>query len=114
MTKTCECCGIEYDINLRRGKKGKITVCEDCADEAGDVIQYTGVPIYGHKTASELQINKNPLLTEYLINATKLKNKGSNMTNNIANCTKYKNLNKTEGACLHTVDAVDYKNKNGI
>lgn len=110
--KSCECCGIEYDINSRRGKSGKITVCEDCADEMGDTVKYTGNMVYDHKTSATIQINKNPLLTEYINNATKLKNKGSNMTNNVAQCTKYKNLNKTENACLVVADSVNYKNKN--
>lgn len=110
----CKDCGAEYDAASRKGKPGKFTVCNECGEEESEVTKYTGVAIYGHKTASEIQINKDPRLTEYLINATKLKNKGSNMTNNIANCTKYKNLNKTQGACLHTVDAVDYKNRSGI
>lgn len=108
----CESCGCEYNKRSRLGKPGRITVCEDCADEAGDVVKYTGVVIYGHKTAATLQINADPKLTEYLINATKLMNKGSNMTNNINQCTKYKNLSKTEGACIVTADAVDYKGKN--
>ncbi len=114
MIKVCDTCGADYDTKSRKGNPGRATQCNECGEEYEHATKYTGVPIYGHKTASELQINKDPRLTEYLINATKLKNKGSNMTNNIANCTKYKNLNKTEGACLHTVDAVDYKNKNGI
>jgi hypothetical protein len=114
MIKVCDTCGADYDTLSRRGKPGRATQCNECGEEDETTVKYTGVPIYGHKTSAELQINKDPRLTEYLINATKLKNKGSNMTNNIANCTKYKNLNKTEGACLHTVDAVDYKNKSGI
>lgn len=110
----CDTCGAEYDTKTRKGNPGKLTQCNECGEEDETTVKYTGVPIYGHKTASELQINRDPRLTEYLINATKLKNKGSNMTNNIANCTKYKNLNKTEGACIHTVDTVDYKNRNDI
>ena len=110
----CASCGAEYDMLARKGKHGRIIDCDDCADEQGDEIKYTGVLIYGHKTSAEIQINKDPRLTEYLINATKLKNKGSNMTNNIANCTKYKNLNKTEDACLKVADTPDYKNRSGM
>jgi hypothetical protein len=115
MIKTCDTCGLEYDTKSKnKNSPGRATQCNECGEEGETAVRYTGVPIYGHKTASELQINSNPMLTEYLLNATKLKNKGSNMTNNIANCTKYKNLNKTEGSCVHTVDAVDYKNRSGI
>lgn len=114
MYKICQVCAAEYDVATRLGKPGKITICGDCADEMGDITQYTGNMIYGHKCASEIQINADPKLTEYLNNATKLMNKGSNMTNNINQCTKYKNLNKTNGACLVTADAVDYKNRSGI
>jgi hypothetical protein len=110
----CTSCKTEYDIKARKGNKGKITVCDECGEEEETAVKYTGFTVYGHKTSCELQINADPRLTEYLINATKLKNKGSNMNNNIANCTKYKNLNKTEGACVHVVDALDYKNKSGI
>jgi len=111
----CETCGLEYDPKLKdKNARGKYTQCAECGEEGETAVKYTGVPIYGHKTASELQINSDPRLTEYLINATKLKNKGSNMTNNIANCTKYKNLNKTQGSCVKVADAVDYKNRSGI
>jgi hypothetical protein len=112
--KVCFSCNGEYDTLSRKGNKGKITVCNECGEEEEQTVKYTGFTVYGHKTSCELQINADPRLTEYLINATKLKNKGSNMTNNIANCTKYKNLNKTEGSCVHVVDAVDYKNRSGI
>lgn len=105
----CELCEMEYDKKDRLGKPGRITVCEDCAED--DTVPYTGVMIYGHKTSCEIQINTDPKLTEYLINATKLKNKGSNMTNNVQNVTKYKKLNKTEGACLRVADVPDYKGR---
>ena len=115
MIKVCDTCGLEYDTKSKdKNTKGRYTQCAECGEEGETAVKYTGVVIYGHKTAATLQVNKDPMLTEYLINATKLKNKGSNMTNNIANCTKYKNLNKTEGACLVTADAVDYKNRGGI
>lgn len=110
----CVSCGLEYNKLERRGKPGRAIVCDDCGEEEDSTVKYTGVLIYGHKTSAEIQINRDPRLTEYLINATKLKNKGSNMTNNIANCTKYKNLSKTEGACLKVADTPDYKNKSGM
>lgn len=28
----CEICGNEYNLEDRRGKSGKITICEDCSD----------------------------------------------------------------------------------
>jgi hypothetical protein len=114
MHRNCNICGAEYDTLSRKGKPGLYTECNECGEEGETAVKYTGVIIYGHKAGATLQVNKDPMLTEYLINATKLKNKGSNMNNNIANCTKYKNLNKTEDACLVTADAVDYKNRGGI
>lgn len=115
MHRNCDTCGLEYDPKLKdRDAPGRYTQCVECGEEGETAVKYTGFTVYGHKTSCELQINADPRLTEYLINATKLKNKGSNMNNNVANCTKYKNLNKTEGACVHVVDALDYKNKTGI
>lgn len=105
----CELCEMEYDKKQRLGKPGRITVCEDCAED--DTVPYTGYMVYGHKTSCEIQINVDPNLTEYLINSTKLKNKGSNMTSNVQQVTKYKKLNKTEGACLRVADVPDYKGK---
>jgi hypothetical protein len=111
----CVSCESEYDKRARLGKPGRATVCEECAEEEGDsAVKYTGFVVYGHKTSCELQINADPRLTEYLINATKLKQKGSNLGDNIVKCSKYKSLNKTQGACVHTVDALDYKNKSGL
>jgi hypothetical protein len=110
----CVSCGADYNKAERRGKPGRAVVCNECGEDDEPATQYTGFVVYGHKTSAELQINKDPRLTEYLINATKLMNKGSNMTNNINQCTKYKNLSKTEGACLKVADTPDYKNKSGI
>jgi hypothetical protein len=110
----CVSCGADYNKAERRGKPGRAVVCNECGEEGETTVKYTGVMVYDHKTSAQIQVNSNPALTEYLINSTKLKNKGSNMTNNIANCTKYKNLAKTEGACVHTADAFNYKNRDGI
>ena len=109
MMNTCELCEMEYDKQERLGKPGRVTVCEDCAEE--EVEKYTGVMIYGHKAGATLQINTDPALTEYLINATKLKNKGSNMTSNVQQVTKYSKLSKTEGACKQTADFWNYKGR---
>jgi hypothetical protein len=110
----CTECGSEYDRAERARSKvgGRITICEECAEEAGDIEKYTGCMIYGHKTAGALQINSDKKLTEFLIKATRLKNKGSNMNDNTVQCSRYRA--KTTGACVVTADAVDYKNRSGI
>lgn len=105
----CKDCGTEYDAASRRGKPGKFTVCNECAEENSEVTKYTGNMIYSHKTGCSIQINTDPRLTQYLINTTKLKNKGSNMHDNINQCGKFKS--KTNGACLITADAFNYKNR---
>jgi hypothetical protein len=63
---------------------------------------------------SEEEINTDPRLTQYINDTTKLKNKGSNLGNNINQVSKHKKLAKTEGACHTVADAVDYKNRSGI
>lgn len=105
----CECCEMEYNKQERLGKPGRVTVCNDCAED--DTVPYTGYMVYGHKAGATLQINTDPALTEYLINATKLKNKGSNMTSNVQQVTKYSKLSKTEGACKQTADFWNYKGR---
>lgn len=110
--KICQVCAVEYDVTTRLGKPGKITICGDCADEIGDVTQYTGNMIYSHKTGCSIQINTDPRLTQYLNDTTKLKNKGSNMGDNIVKCGTMKN--RTEGACKVTSDAFNYKNRDGV
>ena len=106
----CKDCGAEYDAASRKGKPGKFTVCNECGEEESEVTKYTGNMIYSHKTGCSIQINTDPRLTKHLINSTKLKNKGSNMHDNINQCSKFKN--KTVGACLITADAFNYKNRN--
>jgi hypothetical protein len=110
----CTSCKTEYDIKARKGNKGKITVCDECGEEEETAVKYTGVMIYSCKTNCSIQINADPRLTQYINDTTKLKNKGSNMGNNINQVSKHKKLVKTHGACIVTADAVDYKNKNGI
>lgn len=39
--------------------------------------------VYTHKTGGQIQINSNPELTEYILSSTKLRNKGSNLGNNL-------------------------------
>lgn len=101
----CRSCGMEYSTELRRGRPGRITDCEDCAQE--DVDKYTGVMIYSHKTCPQIQINTDPSLTQYIINSTKLQNKGSNLGNNL----KVGGTNKGSGRVLTTTTNVNAKGK---
>lgn len=112
MNKICVSCGSEYTLMSRKGNPGKITVCNECGEEGETAVKYTGVMIYSCKTNCSIQINADPRLTQYINDTTKLKNKGSNMGNNINQVSKHKKLVKTQGACIVTADAVDYKNKN--
>jgi hypothetical protein len=95
--KTCEQCGEEYSIESRRGKPGLVTLCNHCANEiTNEVIKYTGNMIYDHKTGCSIQINADPGLTAYITNSTKLRNKGSNLGNNL----KVSYQTKGEGRCI--------------
>jgi hypothetical protein len=112
MHRNCNICGAEYDTLSRKGKPGLYTECNECGEEGETAVKYTGNMIFGHKCASELQINADARLTQYINDTTKLKNKGSNLGNNINQVSKNKKLIKTQGACVKVADAVDYKNKN--
>lgn len=103
--QTCEVCGMDYSLNDRRGKGGRITECNDCAQE--ECVKYTGNMIYDHKTGCSVQINTDPGLTAYISNATKLLNKGSNLGNNLK--VSYKT--KGEGRCVTTVSNSNAKGK---
>ena len=103
----CKICEQEYDLEDRRGEPGLITLCSDCAED--DVEKLTGNMIYSHKGGASIQINRDPKLTSYINGATKLKNKGSNLGDNLRASGKMNN--KTEGACLKTADAFNYKNR---
>lgn len=94
----CIKCNEEYDRDARRGKPGKITECDSCAEET--VEKYTGNIIYDHKTGASLQINTDPKLTQYIMQATKLQCKGSNLGNNLKVNSAYA---KVSGACKKTV-----------
>ena len=98
-------------IYLKECSCGKKYLGKSTLKTLKEVEKYTGVMIYGHKAGATLQINTDPALTEYLINATKLKNKGSNMTSNVQQVTKYSKLSKTEGACKQTADFWNYKGR---
>lgn len=95
--KICSLCDNEFQ--LKPGKPGLSTHCPDCSEET--VTKFTGNMIYDHKTGASIQINTNPKLTEYINNSTKLRNKGSNLGNNLKVSST---LAKTEGACLLAVD----------
>ena len=114
MIKNCDTCGLEYDTKSRKGNPGRLTQCNECGEEGETAVKYTGNMIFGHKCGSELQINADERLTQYINDTTKLKNKGSNMGNNINQVAKHKKLAKTQGACVHTADAFNYKNRDGI
>lgn len=103
--RTCIKCNAEYDESLRRGKPGRITECDDCAEETG--VKYTGNMIYDHKTGCSIQINADPGLTAYITKATALRNKGSNLGNNL----KVSYNTKGQGRCITTVGASNAKGK---
>jgi hypothetical protein len=76
---TCTECESEFEFKIN--KPGKINLCEDCSDDS--VTRYTGNMIYDHKTGADIQINSDPELTAYITQSTKLRNKGSNLGNNL-------------------------------
>ena len=101
----CIKCNIEYNKADRINKPGKITECNDCAEET--TVKLTGVMLYGHKTGAAIQINTDPALTKYILNSTKLQNKGSNLGNNL----KVSGITKGTGR-MHTAGAIVSGRKN--
>lgn len=91
------CIHCESDFEPTPDKPGKINECEDCAE---DVHKYTGNMIYDHKTGATLQVNSDPRLTMYINNSTKLRNKGSNLGNNL----KVDSSMAKSGGLAHSVD----------
>jgi hypothetical protein len=79
--RVCSSCDVEYKLTDK--KPGPVHVCEDCGEEHETVHKYTGNMIYDHKTGASIQINSDPALTAYINNSTKLRNKGSNLGNNL-------------------------------
>ena len=79
--RICSVCEIEY--KLTNDKLGPIYMCHDCGEEHEVEDKYTGNMIYDHKVGASIQINTDPALTAYINNATKLRNKGSNLGNNL-------------------------------
>ena len=100
----CIKCGDEY--TLIKNKPGRVNECIMCADEPA--VKYTGNMVYDHKTGCSIQINTDPTLTQYIINSTKLQNKGSNLGNNL----KVSGLTKGYGRCYNTVAGSNAKGKN--
>lgn len=96
----CVDCGIDFVST--KNKPGKINQCEDCGEDNTD--RRTGVMIYGGKNGAEIQINSNPELTQYMIEKTKLRNKGSNLGSNLKVSSKYHRL---ENATVHVVNGVE-------
>ena len=96
MSKTLQCkhCGLDFEFY--NGKPGKKFECLDCHEEVAE--RYTGNMIYDHKCGATIQINTDPKLTAYINNSTKLRNKGSNLGNNL----KVSGNPHTKGACLMT------------
>ena len=105
MKLNCIDCDMEYDPASRSGKPGKRTQCNDCADDSE--VRLTGNMIYDHKTGCSIQINRDPGLTNYIINATKLRSKTSNLGNN----AKVSYSTKGSDRCVSTVGGSNAKGK---
>lgn len=52
----CEICKTEYNQEDRKGMAGKITQCENCAEETE--IKMEGTMIFSHKTGATIEIKK--------------------------------------------------------
>lgn len=52
----CETCGSEYNIEERKGRPGKLTECENCANETESKME--GKMIFSHKTGATIEIKK--------------------------------------------------------
>lgn len=101
MVECIECGELYSDKRAALG----FDTCLDCAEEHTQ--PYTGVMIYTHKTGASIQINTDPNLTKYMINATKLRNKGSNLGENL----KVSGKTQGVGRCLIAVQSSNAKGK---
>lgn len=54
--RRCENCGAEYNGALRRLQPGKLTVCEDCAEEVVEKVE--GKMVFSHKTGATIEITQ--------------------------------------------------------
>ena len=79
--RICSVCEVEYIAT--NNKPGPIHMCGECGEEYETEDRYTGNMIYDHKVGASIQINSDPALTAYINNSTKLRNKGSNLGNNL-------------------------------
>jgi hypothetical protein len=79
--RICNKCDADYKLTPH--KPGPINLCDECGEEHEVEHKYTGNMIYDHKTGASIQINSDPALTAYISNSTKLRNKGSNLGNNL-------------------------------
>jgi hypothetical protein len=52
----CESCGGEFNLEERKGKAGKLTQCELCAEETETPVE--GQMIFSHKTGATIEIKK--------------------------------------------------------
>ncbi len=52
----CENCQQEYNLEERKGMAGKITQCENCAEETENKVE--GKMIFSHKTGATIEIKK--------------------------------------------------------
>lgn len=52
----CETCGAQYNLEARKGQPGKITQCENCAEETENKME--GKMIFSHKTGATIEIKK--------------------------------------------------------
>jgi hypothetical protein len=52
----CETCGSEFNQQERKGQPGKITQCENCAEETECKME--GTMIFSHKTGATIEIKK--------------------------------------------------------
>lgn len=107
----CLNCESEYDKRTRTRQSGRTTVCAECAEEEKDVPHYTGNVIFSHKGAASIQINTDPKLTQYINAATRLKNKGSNLGENLKVSAS---MSVRTSGCHQTAETYNYKNRDGI
>jgi RNA polymerase-binding transcription factor DksA len=52
----CESCGQDYNLEERKGQPGKLTQCENCAEETETMME--GKMIFSHKTGATIEIKK--------------------------------------------------------
>lgn len=52
----CEACGMEYNLEARKGMPGKINECENCAHETETLME--GRMVFSHKTGATIEIKQ--------------------------------------------------------